>query len=195
MQEHLKDIGTFIFYIGLAASIYFKPKYDKWVKNRKVNLGKSVEVIKQIDNYCYYLLGILEAKRISVWQFGNGDTSFMGFSFKYTSMVGEAVRQDQAFLRNFSQKIPIYDYVPVLTDMLNNKGVFLYLKEKFKGNNVYHLLTSLDIIFCAECRLNPERLEDGMLSIAFDTEKTLSVHELEEIERVSYEIYKLLKQN
>ncbi len=192
MKTHFKDIGEILFYIGLAAFVYFKPKYDIWRKRNKVNLSQSITVIQEIDKQCVYLLGLLEAKRISVWQFGNGQESFMGFSFKYSSMIGEAVRPDQAFLRNESQQIPIYDYVPIL-NLMKEQEVVSYHIEWAKGKNLFHILTSLGIEKSYECKLNSERLEDGMLSIAFDEDKELNEHEIEEVKRISYNIYKLLK--
>lgn len=188
-----KDIAEFVFYICLVGVLYFKPKFEEWRKRRKINLNKSVSVIQQIDEQCYYLLGLLEAKRISVWQFGNGQESFMGFSFKYASMIGEAVRTGQAFLRNKSQQIPIYDYIPVL-EVMKEQDVFSYNTEWARGKNLYHILSSLDICKFYECKLNPQRLEDGFLSIAFDENKELNRHDIDEIKRVSYEIYRLLKQ-
>lgn len=189
----IKDVGEFVFYVGLAGLVYFKPKIDTWLKNRRVNLSKSVVTIQKVDEQCYYLLGLLGAKRISVWQFGNGAESFMGFSFKYSSMIGEAIRSDQAFLRNKSQQIPIYDYIPVL-EVMKEEDVFSYDTEWAKGKNLFHILHSLDIHKSYECKLNPQRLEDGFLSVAFDEIKVLNRHELNELKRVSYEIYKLLKQ-
>lgn len=187
-------MSEWIVYIAIGVLVYFKPKIDAWLKKRKVSISRSVFIIEQIDNHCYYLSGLLGAKRVSVWQFGNGDTSFMGFSFKYASMVGEAVRSEQKSLRNESQKIPIYDYVPILAQLKEREGVFEYQTNSLKGKNAYHILTSLDIISSAECKLNPNRIEDGFISIAFDTDRMLNLQEESEVERVAYEIYSLLKQ-
>jgi len=150
MQE---KIGEIIGYTLFGIFLLLKPHILEWFKRKKRNLAKSSEVITKGDNLCYYLQGDLKATRVNVWQFGNGDESFLGFSFKYCSMVLEATREDQVSLRNQSQKIPIYDYVTSLNFLKrSDNGIAVYKTEETRGSNLYYRLTSLGIAQCIECQ-------------------------------------------
>lgn len=193
----IEDIAKFFFYLALIAVVYLKPRLDAWIRTKRATVGKSAAVIQAVDAKCYFLLGqfgYLGAKRVSVWQFGNGDVSFMGFSFKYTSMVGESHAYEQKSMRNESQKTPIYDYTPILNTLKEHNGVMIYKTKECKGMNLFHLLSSLNIISSIECKLNQQRLDDGFISISFDREISLTPNQIEVVERTAFEIFQILKQ-
>ena len=48
-------MSEWIVYIAVGVLVYFKPKIDAWLKKRKVSISRSVFIIEQIDNHCYYL--------------------------------------------------------------------------------------------------------------------------------------------
>ncbi len=180
-QQIYENLGIIIG-ATIATIIPYLTAYIKKFKTKSF-FKNSIKNREKINIILSELRTFLDADRVSLIEYHNGDKSLSGVPFKYASMTYENTNNRTKELIFSFQKVPISPILPMLRGLLESKHGYVKVDTTKKSSGSNELVNRTHNYYGVTTAFNfkiGSSLEEGVLSIIWtDSSVELDAEEIE----------------